>query len=469
MLALARAMGAADLDTLRADHDETYFRVLGLAVGYPNAAVWPLAILAALLVGLLVWLARRRGLVSVPRVLAGATSALVPLGVAFGLGQLLWTVLVWVRPAYAATGGLLHRPVAYHVAMMLLGLLALFGWYLALRRRVGPAALAVGGLVWPAVLGVVCAAFAPGAAFLFVLPVLFAALGAVAALLLNRPLWSVGALAAGLVVAAAFLPYFGYMVFVAIGLATGGAGSLFVVLFGLFLLPVVELFLPAGPLARRVALAVPATAFVASVALAGAGLAIDRPDATHPAASHLAYVLDADEGRAHWVSADRSPTPWTGRYVGDRDSGALPPGYPRGPLWTGEAPALDVDGPEVEIESRTDDTVTFQVRSRRDAVSLTIRTDAPITRVTAAVAGDEPVTVRVTGTRADTWPGEIRFRDLPAEGVRFTVDTAARRLTAIDETRGLTGVPGFVPRPPDVTANTRDDGDLVAVAHTVGF
>ena len=58
------------------------------------------------------------------------------------------------------------------------------------------------------------------------------------------------------------------------------------------------------------------------------------------------------------------------------------------------------------------------------------------------------------------------MRDLPAEGVELTVHTRATRLTALDETRGLTGVPGFRPRPPELTAGPRDDGDLVSVART---
>ena len=33
--------------------------------------------------------------------------------------------------------------------------------------------------------------------------------------------------------------------------------------------------------------------------------------------------------------------------------------------------------------------------------------------------------------------------------------------------RGLTGIPGFRPRPPELAAGPRDDGDLVSVARTV--
>lgn len=466
MLALARTLGATDLATLRSDHDDTYFRVLGIPVSYPNGAVWPLAVLAVLLVGLLTWLARRRRGVTVPKVLLGAASALVPLAVAFELGQLLWTVLVWVRPDYASTGGLLHRPVAYHAAVLVLGVLALLAWYLLLRRRLGPSALAVGGLVWPALLGVVCAAFAPGAAFLFVVPTLLAALGFVLAVLIDRPLWSFAVAVLGLVAGAALLSYFGYMTFVAIGLTLGGAGALFAVLFGLLVLPVVELFLPEAGIGRRAAVVVPVSVLVAAVALAGAGLVVDRPDAAHPASSHLAYVLDADSARASWVSGELSPTDWTARYVHDETTRGLPPGYARDDRWTGPAPELDLEAPSAEVISRGDGTVTLRVTSHRGAPNVTLRLDAPVTEVRATVADREPVTVAVEGTREGTWPGEIRFRDLPAEGVELTVRTTAGRLTVLDETRGLDAVPGFVPRPPDLTPSVRADGDLVSVART---
>jgi hypothetical protein len=468
MLALARTLGATDMPALRSDHDDTYFRLLGVPVGYPNGAVWPLAVLAVLLVGLLAWVARRRRGVTVARVLVGAASALVPLVVAFGLGELLWTVLRWIRPDYASTGGLLHRPVGYHAALLVLGVLALLAWYLPLRRRLGPAALAVAGLVWPALLGVVCAAFAPGAAFLFVVPTLLAALGFLVAILLDRPLWSLVVVVLGLVAGAALLPYFGYMTFVAVGLTLGGAGALFAVLFGLFVLPVVELFAPDPDRAigRRAAVGVPVTALVLAVALTGAGLVVDRPDAAHPASTHLAYVLDAGSGRAFWVSGESSPTDWTGRYVHDETTAGLPPGYALDDRWTGPAPKVDLDAPEAEVVSRQDGTVTLRVTSHRGAPDVTLRFAAPVTEVRATVADRAPVTVAVEGTRTGTWPGEIRFRDLPADGVELTVRTAAKRLTVLDETRGLSGIPGFVPRPPEQTPSIRDDGDLVSVART---
>jgi hypothetical protein len=112
----------------------------------------------------------------------------------------------------------------------------------------------------------------------------------------------------------------------------------------------------------------------------------------------------------------------------------------------------------------------LRVLPRRGPSSVTLRLDVPITAATAEVVGEEPVAGTITGTRTGTWPGEVRFRDLPREGVVLTVRVpdGPLRVTAIEETHGL-DVPGFRPRPPDVQAGLREDGDLVAVTRTRSF
>ncbi|TDD83590.1 hypothetical protein E1293_14315 [Actinomadura darangshiensis] len=68
----------------------------------------------------------------------------VLLFVAAVLAEVLWIVLAGVHPEYDAMGGLLHRPGPFRAAVAVLAVLALLLWYTPLRRRLGPAALAVG-------------------------------------------------------------------------------------------------------------------------------------------------------------------------------------------------------------------------------------------------------------------------------------------------------------------------------------
>ncbi len=470
MLDLTRSLGEADLPGLRSDHDATYFRLSGVMITYSNALVWPIAVLAVLLVAALALVARVRRLASVPRMLLGAASAVLPLAGSVLLGQVLWSILVGLRPGYDLMGGLLHRPLAYQVALAALAATALLGWYLLLRRRLGPAALATGALVWPAALGVVCAAMAPGASFLFALPALSVATGALLATLPVRwSAWPAVALALGSLVSAALLPALVHNLFNGMGLAFGGADAAVLALFGLTLLPVVELLLPAPTIRSRATVAVPLTAMVLATAMVAAGLVVDGFDAKHPQRAHLAYVLNADTGEASWVSGEADPTDWTRQHVKDHDVSRLPPGYARGQLWTGPADPITAEGPKVEVRAREGDTVTMHVTSLRSATSLVLRIDHGIDRATATAPGMTPVTLDIAGVRANTWPGEIRFRDLPPEGVDIALrspGTTRIRVTAIDETHNLADAPGISPRPEDTVASTREDGNLIAVART---
>ncbi|MGW4959554.1 M28 family peptidase [Nonomuraea sp. NPDC004186] len=471
MLALTRALGGADLETLDADHDLTYFRIFGTMVTYPNALVWPLAGLAAAAVAGLAVLARRRRLLSLPRLAVAAVSGVVPLLLAAALAQGLWEVLVAWRPAYDGMGGLLHRPQAFQAAVVVLAALALLCWYLPLRRRLGPAALAVGALAWPAALGLLCAQVAPGMSYVLTLPALFCALGGTAAILLRGAarqvaVLQVTAVTLGAVVAAALLPALARTAFDGMGLALGGVPALVLAVFGLTVLPIAELCLPE----RRQSL-VPLAAAGLAVLLVPIGLARDGFDPANPLRTHLAYVMDAGTRTANWVSADAEPPAWTRKYVSGHDTTPLPPGYARGTsLWTGRAPAAaGAAEPRVTVLGRDGDTVRLRVTAGRAARSVTLRVERPIAAATAAADGLTPVSVDVSGVRSNTWPGEIRFRGLPDTGAEISLRVPGSdrfRLTAVAETDGLQRVPGFVPRPKGVVAATREDGDLVAVTRT---
>nr|SBO90734.1 Peptidase, M20/M25/M40 family [Nonomuraea gerenzanensis] len=180
-------------------------------------------------------------------------------------------------------------------------------------------------------------------------------------------------------------------------------------------------------------------------------------------------MMDAGTRTAAWVSADLAPSDWTRTYVSGKDTAALPPGYARGDLWTGRAPAVDVDGPRVRVLGKDGGTYRLRISAGRGARSLTLRVERPIAEVTAKADGMRAVTVPVTGVRANTWPGEVRFRGIPAGGAEITVRVMGEgelRMTAIGERDGFAAVPGFTPMPPGLVAATREDGGLVAITRT---
>jgi len=122
--------------------------VVGVAASRPAIAI--MVVLGVL--------ARQRGEATVPRMLAGAAAALLPIMVAPLAAIGLWQLLIMVRPGYATLFmGDPYRPDLYRWALAALTVTILLAWYLTLRRWIGATALAIGALLWPAILGLVTA------------------------------------------------------------------------------------------------------------------------------------------------------------------------------------------------------------------------------------------------------------------------------------------------------------------------
>ena len=479
-LGLAREFGRTDLTRLDAGGDATYFPVLGSLVSYPGAATWPLAALALLTVAALGWLARRQGRTSWSRLAAGFGLTLVPLVAAPVAAQLLWAATVAIRPGYAT---LLdpYRPVWYRLAVVALAATILLIWYALLRRRVGPAALAIGGLGWLAIIGLVLAAVTPGGAYLAVLPALAGALAGLVALRLKPDgFGGVLAVTAATAVTLLLLVPTIVLLFPALGMKQGGVAALFAVLLGLAALPVLDLLFPAPGGARGlVALrdrrlgAVPAlVAGLATVAFLTTGLAVDRFDADHPVPTHLLYALDTDDGSARWLSRETDPQPWTARHV---DGSAWPqdrfPGLGGLTLQGGPAQAADLPAPKLTTlaDTTAGDVRTLRLRlePQRTVRLTTLHVSTGNAAVLRATVAGRPV--EGTTEPVEGWGFGVVFHAPPAEGVEIELVLRADgpvTLRAMDASDGLTGLPGFQPRPAGVGVVGSHSSEMVAVART---
>ena len=463
LLGLAGALGGTDLapfDPVAGATppvgDATYFPFLGAFVTYPDTWVVPIAALAALAVAGAAAVTARRSLLTVPRVMAGTASVALPVVVAGLLGQGLWTALLALRPAYgdAFLPGFLLRPLPTELAVLALAAAALAGWGLLLGRRVGAWALGVGGLVWLVLLGAVTALLAPGMSFLFALPALGGALGVLVAGLLRgaaRPV----TIAIGAVPSVAVLWPFVLATFDA-GLSSAPAAAALAVLFGAPLAPLAASLRPRWPVA-----AVP---LVVALALATAGLVIDRPDAEHPQQADLAYLLDTADGSARWVSHDLAPAPWTAGYVpdGPHEPGPGLPWTPGVPVRTGPAPHMDLPAPQVQAERRPDGTIALTVASARGATTVGVRSTAGVTLVEATFDGLGSVDLDLRGA-----PTDLRISDVPPGGIRLVLHPTTPgpiRFEVRDETVGFDVVRGFTPRPPELSRSSRPTGDTVVVS-----
>ena len=476
-LALARRLGNADLAALAhpAASDATYFPVLGRLVHYSGRLVWPLAVAALVAVVALALALRRRAGVSLLRT-AGATAlALLPLAVAPLAVQGLWLLLVKVRPEYGAMTDP-WRPQWYRLAAVLLVVAVTLVWYALLRRRIGAATLALGALVLLAVLGAALAALAPGGSYLTALPALAGAAVGLVAVLVPTPAVRVAAALLGGAVAVVVLAPSVALFFPALGMRQVAATAFVATLLALALLPAFELLFPpvAGggrvPARRWATAAVPLTVLVLAAAAGLVGLGTDRFSAAHPAPTQLAYAFDSDQGKAWWASTEVRPGPVTAQYV--RGPGTLPGYWPylsAVPLAVGPAQVAALPPPVVTP-------VTVRPAGDRREITVRVAPQRPVRLldISLAATGERVLGARVNGqsVAASVLGGDrlaITFHGPPAGGleVTFTVSGSGPvQLRAVDGSDGLTGLPGFRPRPADVQAAGSHSSDLVLVART---
>ena len=204
------------------------------------------------------------------------------------------------------------------------------------------------------------------------------------------------------------------------------------------------------------------------------GLSTDRFDADHPVPSQLVYVLDKDTGQAWWASTEDTPGGYTARYIRGREQ--MPADYPYltgEDMGTGPAEPADLPAPEVEVVSDGEvggqRQITVRVTPQRPGVRL-LALDLGVDggTVTRAQAAGRAVPEVALGEDR-LW---ITFHAPPAGGLQatFAVDgDVPVDLRAIDGSDGLSGLPGYVPRPDGVDAAGTHSSDLVLVSATTSL
>lgn len=372
-LALARELGDAELPAPGAEDaprgDAVYFNPLGSSfVHFPASWVPVLAgllVLAALAVVVLALVRRRLG---IGGLLGGFFSWLAIVAVAVGLGMAAVGLLFPIFFDFRIWGD--GSSVAWKLfawVLFTLGLAILL--YRVLRRWLSAESLAAGGLLLWTLAGGAIAFMAPGASYLFLVPLVVQVLATGWFLLARPPAPATGETAAAetgatpparmtlvlwflLTIAGAVtaLVWASTLGMVAVGLQFGAvvaAGALAVLLLAL-LAPQVEAMtggLPGPGWLLGAVLVVGGIALVVIVqASAGFGPGSPRP-------TSLLYAVDPGRGEAVWATFERQPSEWTREVVPAEAERAPLPQFLGRDVEVAQAPApvLDVPTPAIEV------------------------------------------------------------------------------------------------------------------------
>jgi hypothetical protein len=476
-LALARHFGGFNFRGAPDTGDLVAFTVApGATAVYPVAAALP-----AGLIVLVALITKRRRRVTISGILLGLAFTLVTVAVAGVTAAVLTSIMSpeahFARNPYGVGWRILLLSV---VGLTVVGALFLTTTRL-LRRDDRSAGLALGPVVVVTLLAVLTAAAAPALSYVFLWPA--AASSALAAWQLlrrresARPWAEVGGLAvAGGVVAVVAVP----LVYVLSSAAKIGEPTIavlvvaFVALLGSLLVPQMR------RLTGRRLWAVPTVLALLSLALALGAQLNGGYDETRPRPNYIQYTLDADSGRATWLSTGTDTDEWTEQFFHDgytTERRAFSPGYYFGQQFDVlEAPAPPVQLPAPKL-TVLDDTTTNGVRTVR--LLLTSPRGAPTAHIDLKLPGDL-LAATVGGEVIKVDPGASQRRlplaayNLGDEGIELSISvdsTADITGTVTDFSNGLPEISGMTvsDRPEGYMPAPFDFRDPTAVTTEVRF
>jgi hypothetical protein len=463
MLALARHFGNLPIGETRAA-DVIFVTLLGLPIiSYPVDWALPLALFAALALTGAVALGLRRSRLT----LRGLTRALLAmvgglLAVALA-GHLAWQPIVAAHPEsrlFAESdfygqefylGGLYVLVVALMLVAVPL-----------LSRRLGRENVAVAGVAWLVAASLLLSVAELAGSFLAAWPALFGALGLLCLATMPRRsagVWMWARVAVTLLGAVPAIGLLGATIFRS---AIDGVGDGPAVPFGLLVLLLGVLAPQLDEIARLARRAIPAGVALAGIGLLVAGGLTSGYSAAQPRPSTLMYLLNADTGEAHWVSADPQVDEWTGLFLaggahrtsdelfGDGGSDMLrASGAPVAPL---PPPALELIGMEAVGDLMT---LRLRLTSPRGAGRAYLFPAEGTQLLAAGLEGDPPAPIQ---------GDELQLAGLPAGGLDLALGLRAAgpvRFTVVDLSTGLPGFPGMtLPPPPETVMSAPNPAPL---------
>ena len=448
-LAVVRDWGNLNLSQIPAVHSSVFFVVPGRILSYPVALVRLVTLLVIMFFLIVLIVGFKRAKLSLRGlgigILLWSASALL----CAALTPLLWwalKLLHLVNYSYSSA----YNAETYTLGFLALTIATTLVSYVFFGKKTNADNLAMGGLFWGLVLAILSGWFAPGVSFLFDWPL---GLGLFSLALsfrstpsqtlahICRPLCAVpGVYFFTLLIAHMTITLEGdpLLSLVAIVVLT--------VILLAFLSPQLDTIVTPGRWRLPIAVA------VVGVGLFVLGALHSSYDSKHPRLDTIAYWLDADTGKASWISLDEHPDSWTSQFLtGQTESDKL--GIlvsPGDKILKSEAPSLPLPAPQITLlEDRsgaTDRLLRLRLTSARVPVTLWVSIHNA-TILQATIDGKKAPS-KMVEPRDKLWG--FYYAAPPPQGVELAIwfnPSERPQITLTDQTNGLPDIQGFHSKP----------------------
>lgn len=459
-LALARHYGNLDLTNTKTSN-AVYFDLLGLTlIHYPTRWVIPLAILTLLFFAFVAFLGLKKGRLTIAGIAFGfAAVAATLISVVAVVALLQFNIWALYRNYRLMFQGTTYNSGFYVVSFVALAIAISASLYIWFRRKTNAENLHVGALLAWAIMMILSSVHAPGASYLFTLPLLFA-LAPLAWRLASakRDRLTAGQLAGlyafavpGIVL---LIPVFDIL-FVGLPPSDFKIIMVLVVLLLALLLPHLDLI--AAP--NRWLL--PGIAVLVSLTFIALGSWTSGFNRDRPQPTNLFYALNADNGKAVWASTDEQLDPWTAEFFTEgvkkgAISDYIASNFNR--FNSGQAPVASLPAPEVSLVSdNTNDgvrTVRLRITSRRQAPFMSVTLESATEVIASSVNGKQIENSQMPAQTELNRLWRLAYYAPPAEGIELDLQVRSSeslKLRVQDQSFELPAslTASFKPRPAD--------------------
>jgi len=420
-----------------------WFNALGrMMVSYSRSRAIALVVIAALLVFAAGVMAYRARVVTGIGVAGGIGTVLAA---ALVFGGVAWLVL-WAVPNVSTNARWLlpYRQTAFVTGLCAIALCvtaAIFG--VALRKFRAEELLYGAILIWT-IAAVAAAAFAAGATFITIPPMVG---GAAAIGVLTK--WRKSSRARVLSSALVALPTVAMLAPTLLPVATqlDVGFTTYAVLAWVLICALLAIEIEAWP--HKVI--VPICSFAVAVGCMVYTFTSLRPSKDRPLPTSLFYLLDTSANRAYFASAGQSSDPWSSAYLGSSLSvGPLGDVFPNNRFHNKSAAIIDGRPPELTVTEgaepeRDQRSIRLQITSGRRAPVTYLYLEPGVQVIDAAIDGVKvPTAANASVGGKRRW--NIALHGMPADGfgVSMTVKgPRPLRVIVVDQTYGLPTIPGM--------------------------